>query len=95
MDPHRGAGGRLHADARRQAVLDARERAEAYAAALGLSDLKPLALADAGMLGDRLSGPAGDEMAMYAAAKAGGQVVEFQPEDVSVTVSVDARFVAS
>lgn len=84
----------LVADVRTKAVLDARVRAEAYAAALGLSGVRAVAIADAGMLGDGLEPRGGGESAMFARAAGGHGQVDFQPEDVSVQVHVDARFVA-
>jgi uncharacterized protein YggE len=85
------------ADVRRRAVEDARAKAQEYAAALGLSGLTCVALADPGMLGDQVhgggGGPVGFARVGSAGADAGG--LELTPEDISVSASVDARFVAS
>ena len=57
-------------DVRARAVLDAVTRAQQYADALGLGQIRPVAIADAGMLGTRPeSGPQG---ALMRAAAVGG-----------------------
>lgn len=84
------------ADVRTRAVEDARGKAETYAAALGLADLRCVAVADPGMLGDHSNG-SGQGIAMYsrAAADVGGAGgLAFTPEDIAVSAAVDARFVA-
>jgi uncharacterized protein YggE len=74
------------------AVRQAAEKAQAYADALGLGPVHPVALADAGMLGDGLE-PRHEGAAMFSrAAAAGGGDVEFVPQDVAVVARVDARF---
>lgn len=82
---------------RTSAVEDARRKATTYAGALGLSELRCVAVADPGMLGDHSSGagggPVGYARAMKASDEAGG--LAFSPEDIAVAASVDARFVAS
>ena len=83
--------------ARAGAVADAREKATAYAAALGLGDVWPLEIADAGMLyGDRRA--EGDESVSFARAAAFGGAAEADlalvPEDVEIRATVDARFTA-
>ncbi|GAA1699853.1 hypothetical protein MMUR_26410 [Mycolicibacterium murale] len=83
--------------ARTSAVRDALDRARSYAAALGLADIQPVAIADAGMLGGGQGsiGPAG-KMAMLHAAVADDEAgIDFSPRDIEVTASVDARFVAN
>jgi uncharacterized protein YggE len=73
------------------AVLDAVGRAAAYASALGLSSVTPVALADVGLLaGD--AAHASPKMMRAMAADAG--VVDLRPEDVVVTAAVEARFTA-
>jgi uncharacterized protein YggE len=84
------------ASVRTRAVEEARRKAQTYAEALGLGDLRCVAIADPGMLGDQSSGSGGGQ-AMYsraAAADAGSGLV-FTPEDIAVSATVDARFVAS
>ena len=82
--------------ARRAAVADALERAQAFAAALGLGNLAPVALADPGMLGDQ-AGSAADRMIEVASLRtmkdAGGELA-FTPRDIELRAAVDARFVA-
>ena len=88
---------RTIADVRRRAVEDAQAKAREYAAALGLSDVTCVALADPGMLGDQVhgggGGPVGFARAASLKADAGG--LELTPEDIAISASVDARFVAS
>jgi uncharacterized protein len=84
-------------DVRARAVEEARSKAAAYAAALGLSDLRCVALADPGMLGDQVHGGGGAGPVAFARAgggeDAGGLVLT--PEDIAVSATVDARFLAS
>ncbi|GAB5895909.1 SIMPL domain-containing protein [Mycolicibacterium mageritense] len=73
------------------AVHDAVARAQRYADALGLGAVRPMAIADAGMLGQ--GQPADAPVALRAMAmKAGAPQIELAPADIEVTVSVDARF---
>ena len=82
-------------DVRVAAVREATEKAQAYADALGLGQVHPVALADAGMLGPGLE-PRHDAGAMVARAAGGaGGDVEFVPQDVAVVAQVDARFALS
>ncbi|MBM0125028.1 SIMPL domain-containing protein [Pimelobacter simplex] len=82
---------------RTHAVQDAARRAQEYADALGLGQVRPVAVADAGMLSQGIApmgggGPAGY---MRAAAKdaGGGAELDLSPEDIEVSAEVDARFV--
>lgn len=84
---------------RTRAVQDAAGRAQEYADALDLGPVRPVAVADAGMLGNGLHVAGGGGSAPYArmaAAKdsAGGAELELSPEDIEVSAEVDARFVA-
>ena len=84
------------ASVRTRAVEDARRKAETYAGALGLAELHCVAIADPGMLGDH-SNASSREFASYSrAAKADGDAggLAFTPEDIAVSATVDARFVA-
>lgn len=86
----------LFADARTRAVHDAAARAQQYADALELGAVRPVAIADAGMLAAQLhpeSGHGGTFL-RAAASPAGGGDVELIPEDIEVTATVDARFLA-
>ncbi len=87
---------RLVADARERAVADAVERAGSYARALGLTQVRAVALAEPGLLG------APDNPAEYEAAVMRGAVadaaagqLDLKPEEITVASAVHARFVAS
>jgi uncharacterized protein YggE len=87
----------LTADVRARAVTEATAKAKAYAAAIGLSSIRAVAIADAGMLGEGLhpSAPQNVAYARAASADAGGADLQFAPQDIAVTAEIDARFVAS
>jgi uncharacterized protein YggE len=87
---------RLTTQAREEAVRDARERAAVYAQTLGLESVRPVALADPGLL-DAHGGVhdwAGRGMAAAGHLVEHGLDVPFVPQDIEVTASVDMRFVA-
>lgn len=87
----------LERTVRTRAVQDAARRAQEYADALGLGPVRPVAVADAGMLGDGLAPMSGGSAAYMRAAAAtdsGGAELELSPEDIEVSAQVDARFVA-
>ena len=80
-------------------MQDAARRAQEYADALGLGPVRPVAVADAGMLSQGISPMGGSGPAAYLrmAAKdagGGGAELELSPEDIEVSAEVDARFVA-
>lgn len=77
------------------AVNDAVTKAQDYAAAFGLSSVRAVAVADAGMLGEGLHPTTGND-APFTRAKAadGGGEFQFAPNDIAVRADVDARFVA-
>jgi uncharacterized protein YggE len=78
---------------RTRAARDAVTRAQEYADALGLGQIRPVAIADAGMLGKRPEN--GPSVAyMRASAVGGAPEVELVPEHIEVSAEVDARFVA-
>lgn len=84
---------------RERAVHDAVARAQLYADALGLAEISPVAIADAGMLVADVSRGGGFDqisaMPRAASEQSGrGFCVELVPQDIEVTASVDARFVA-
>lgn len=79
---------------RTRAVEDARLKAQTYADALGLGDLRCIAVADPGLLGDTTSNPGYQPAAFSRQAKDAGGLA-FTPEDIAVSAAVDARFVAS
>lgn len=81
------------------AVTVAVERATAYASALGRGTVTPLEIADPGLLtgsGDAGAGPQPLRMARMAMAMdaGGAPAVDFQPDDIVVAASVEARFTA-
>lgn len=76
-------------EARKQALLDARGRAEDYASALGVGDLVTVLVADGGML----HATAGR---MAFAAKEGGAGDEFfTPQEIEVTAEVEVEYTAA
>ncbi|WP_322411979.1 SIMPL domain-containing protein [Microbacterium invictum] len=81
-----------------EAVTVAVERATAYARALGLSDVTPIEVADAGMLTEDRGARAESARPLMARAAfsgdAGGADIRLQPTDVVVAATVDARFIA-
>lgn len=83
---------------RTRAVQEAVRRAQEYADALGLGAVTPVAVADAGMLGEGITPIGGGGGAAYSrmAAKdsSGGAELNLSPEDIEVTAEIDARFVA-
>jgi uncharacterized protein len=84
-------------NARSEAVRDSVPRAQQYADALGLGEIRPIAVADAGMLapGPQPHTGAGPGYLRAAAAAPMGRVdVELAPQDIEVSVAVDARFEA-
>ena len=89
-------GHEVRLQARTRAVQDAAERAQQYADALGLGAVRPVALADAGMLVAHLQPEVGEGPAFLRAAPAshGPAVIELIAQDITVSVVVDARFVA-
>lgn len=83
-------------EVRSGAVQDAVTRAQQYADALDLGPVCAMALADAGMLADTSvsAGARGVTQLRAAAASAGNSPeVELMPQDIEVSVDVDARFV--
>ena len=86
----------LQRQVRTRAVEDAVIRAQQYADALGLGKIRPVAIADAGMLGDGLHperGGGAAQMRALSAAPPGVPDIELIPEDIEVSAAVDARFV--
>lgn len=83
----------LTQEVRTRAVRHARERAQQYADALELGRVRPVALADQGMLGEGLHSHATETTAFARHGSAGGVELELVPEDIEVSAVVDARFV--
>lgn len=85
----------LTQEVRAAAVAEARSKAQTYADALGLGQVKAIALADAGMLGagspdGHHAGVAVSRLATHESASH----VEFAPQDIALAAAVDARFLA-
>lgn len=80
-----------------QAVRVAVERATAYAAALGLTDVTALEIADLGLLTHGAPESVASPKMMRAMAMdavGGGPALDFQPEDIVIRAGVEARFSA-
>ena len=94
----------LEKDVATEAVRVAVARATAYADAIGLASVTPLEIADLGLLthgsGGQDAAPAPMMLAKAMRAEAfdmgsgGGPTVDFQPEEMTVTAAVEARFAA-
>ncbi|MGI8415560.1 MAG: SIMPL domain-containing protein [Nakamurella sp.] len=87
----------LTVQVRSAAVLAAKTKAAAYAEALGLGEPQALAIADAGMLGEGLHPTSqhytASSRSMHAESGTALQLA-FEPQDVEVSATVDARFTA-
>jgi uncharacterized protein YggE len=86
----------LIAQARTEAVHDASSRARAYANAAGFTAVRLLELSEPGLMSRE--GPTGAYGGAAVARAVHGRAapaLEFEPEDVDVQASVEARFVAS
>jgi uncharacterized protein YggE len=89
---------RITAEAQHNAVRDAVDRATSYARSLGLGTVRPIALAEPGMLGDETRSTSTQNAAPMmrgAAAPAGDGGLDLKPEDITVAARVHARFAAS
>ncbi len=87
----------LARDVRARAVQDAAERAQEYADALELGLVRPVALADAGMLGSGLHPMVASTEAAFmrgGAAQDSDAQLALSPDDIEVAAVVDGRFVA-
>ncbi len=80
---------------RTEAVRDAAGRGQQYADALGLGEVRPIAIADSGMLGSGGTARNHHEIAAEGRAMSVGSApeIEFEPQDIEVSATVDARFV--
>lgn len=83
----------LTAASRVEAVRAAVDKAQAYADALGLGEVRCSELADAGMLGT--GSPMAADGAMFARMAGGGPEVSFAPEDIEICTEVDAVFLTT
>ncbi len=80
----------------RGAVQVAVDRAAAYASALGRSNVDPLEIADVGLLGrpGNESGPQARMFAMASDRAGGAPGLQFEPQLITVSAAVEARFAA-
>ncbi|HWS50280.1 MAG TPA: SIMPL domain-containing protein [Microbacterium sp.] len=87
---------RVESDVAARAVAVAVARAQAYAGALGLRDVRPLEIADVGLIARDAAAPTTLKArgTAFAAADSGASM-EFEPEEIVVTATVEARFLAS
>lgn len=79
------------------AVGVALQRAQAYAAALGLGSVVPVEIADTGLISREQAASAPmmkARGAMFAAADAGAPEMSYEPEDITISATVEARFTA-
>lgn len=77
---------------RTEAVADATAKAQAFATAAGRGSVVAVTLADPGMLGQP-DGPR-PMMARMAMDAGGGPALELRPDDITLDIAVDARFIA-
>jgi uncharacterized protein YggE len=82
----------VEAEVAAHAVQTAVSRATAYANAIGHASVTPLEIADTGLLGRPEADP-GPRM-MRAMASDASPTLDFQPQDITVTAGVEARFAA-
>jgi uncharacterized protein YggE len=88
-------GDELRRQVRTEAVEDAVRRAQQYADALNLGEVRPVAVADSGMLSAGPSPDGGHDVGLMRSMAVGSAPeIELVPEDIEVTATVDARFVA-
>lgn len=88
---------RVEREVAASAVGVAVTRAEAYAGALGLSSVVPLEVADAGLLSRGPAEPAPQLMRARGSAFAAAEsapAMEYEPEEIVVSATVEARFTA-
>ncbi|NYD55155.1 SIMPL domain-containing protein [Microbacterium pseudoresistens] len=85
------------ADVAARTVNTAVARATAYAEALGLDEVQPVEIADVGMISSSPApAPTGGMRAMRTGAfVASAPEMEFHPDDITVSATVEARFRAS
>lgn len=86
---------RIERDVAASAVRVAVARAEAYATALGLTSVTPLEIADVGLISHGQS-PAAPQMlkARGAAFADSAPAMEYEPDEIVVSATVEARFTA-
>lgn len=87
---------RMMSEVRAAAVVDAVSTARVYAEALGLSTVRAVAVADPGLLGGAESNAMAERVPVAFARASGSATpgLSFVPEDIVVSVVVEARFLA-
>lgn len=89
---------RMERDVAAQAVKAAVARAQAYATALGLSEVVPVEIADAGLIAPSapqpLPGLAKGRAAAFAMSQESDASMQYEPEEIVISATVEARFVA-
>src|SRR5690606_24645187 len=79
----------LLTELQRKAVADAQQRAHVYAESLGLTQLRPLSIADPGMLEDQATtAPAGRALFAKRSESADAAALELRPEELRFSVEV-------
>jgi hypothetical protein len=87
---------RIEREVAAQAVGVAVTRAETYAHALGLGEVTPREIADVGLISSGPPSPAAPMMKARGAAFAAdsGAAMQYEPEDIVISATVEARFLA-
>nr|WP_314841385.1 SIMPL domain-containing protein [uncultured Microbacterium sp.] len=90
---------RTEAEVAARAVGVAVARAQAYATALGRGDVVPLEVADAGLLAPPATPPAFGAMAKnrtaaFSAASDTSSSMQYEPQEIVISATVEARFIA-
>ena len=89
---------RIEREVASAAVGVAVARAQAYATALGLGDVVPVEIADVGLIAPTPAQPfsamAKARGAALSSADAGGSSMEYEPDDIVISATVEARFLA-
>ena len=88
---------RVEREVAAQAVGVAVTRAEAYAAALGLAQVAPVEIADTGLLSSTTpaaGAPLGKARGAVAFAADAAPAMEYEPQDIVLTGTAEARFLA-
>jgi uncharacterized protein YggE len=89
---------RVERDVASQAVRVAVTRAEAYAEALGLGSVEPTEIADIGLISAGQPAPAAPMMKARGGAVAfaadAAPAMEYEPEEIVISATVEARFTA-
>lgn len=86
---------RIEQEVAAEAVRIAVARAGAYATTLGLTSVQPIEIADAGLLAEGGVADAAPKAMRAFAAPASPASLELQGDDISVSATVEARFIAA